>query len=807
MTIDYSHPFTPYKIQEDLMDAIYDTIENNYKIGIFESPTGTGKTLSIICSSMTWLRNYKRKHKYDEVKQDDSDEDEPQWVKNDYTSNILERSKSRIKDYEKYLDTLENELEQNVQTTHKLNAKSKRPKIKSEYNDEDFLPKNYQESEDIQDENSRIQNEINSLLGKINSDDVAVETEECPIRIFFTSRTHSQLNQFSHQLRLTKFHSSFDDVTERTKYLPFGSRKQLCINPKVRNVSKNDSNINDACIDLQGSKEGCEYLPKDYSNSSLMTRLSDLSLTKIHDIEELGDLGQQTKVCPYYSIRKGIEKTEIISLPYQMILQESTRLILNLDITDSIVIIDEAHNVLDVINALHSVSISRAEIELIIKSLKTYLGKFIKRLNSGNRINLMKLIKLCQLLTSFINEKEENVKSGEQIELDALFQGTNADLVNIHKLEAFLNETKIAYKIESYFEKTTEVETSSSNPLLFKIVKFLKCLTNPSKEGRLFWDKGPNGVVSMNYMLLDPSEVFRGIVTKARCVLLCGGTMEPMSDYVNYLFPYVAQSEIKKFSCGHIISKENLKVFPITSYRGLQFDFLFERRLNVNMLENLGEVVLKLCKSIPYGVVAFFPSYKYLDFVIKAWKDSTTKIYERLSNIKTVFQEPKETTSVEGVISEYSGLIHNREGALLLSVVGGKMSEGINFSDDLARGVIMIGLPYPNAYSGEIIAKRNFIESHTLAQGGSRSEATEASRNFYENICMRAVNQSIGRSIRHINDYSSIYLIDYRFEKVQIQNKLSGWVKERIETQHKDVDTLVQQIEEYFNSKLVGKQV
>ena len=36
---NYNHPYTPYDIQIQLMDAIYNTIENGYKIGLFESPT------------------------------------------------------------------------------------------------------------------------------------------------------------------------------------------------------------------------------------------------------------------------------------------------------------------------------------------------------------------------------------------------------------------------------------------------------------------------------------------------------------------------------------------------------------------------------------------------------------------------------------------------------------------------------------------------------------------------------------------------------------------------------------------------
>lgn len=45
---------------------------------------------------------------------------------------------------------------------------------------------------------------------------------------------------------------------------------------------------------------------------------------------------------------------------------------------------------------------------------------------------------------------------------------------------------------------------------------------------------------------------------------------------------------------------------------------------------------------------------------------------------------------------------------------------------------------------------------------------------------MRAVNQCIGRVIRHKNDYGLLFLVDRRFSDKDIKEKLSGWLKERI---------------------------
>ncbi|RLO06450.1 hypothetical protein DYB28_002580 [Aphanomyces astaci] len=83
----FSFPFPPYSIQEDLMKQIYDTISQS-KIGIFESPTGTGKSLSLICGVLTWLRDHTDANgvllpdKADEVATTDSASIEPSWMRN-----------------------------------------------------------------------------------------------------------------------------------------------------------------------------------------------------------------------------------------------------------------------------------------------------------------------------------------------------------------------------------------------------------------------------------------------------------------------------------------------------------------------------------------------------------------------------------------------------------------------------------------------------------------------------------------------------------------------------------------------------
>ena len=59
---EFQFPFEPYDIQKDFMTELFNCLQAG-KLGIFESPTGTGKSLSLICGSLTWFLESEKANK------------------------------------------------------------------------------------------------------------------------------------------------------------------------------------------------------------------------------------------------------------------------------------------------------------------------------------------------------------------------------------------------------------------------------------------------------------------------------------------------------------------------------------------------------------------------------------------------------------------------------------------------------------------------------------------------------------------------------------------------------------------------
>lgn len=408
------------------------------------------------------------------------------------------------------------------------------------------------------------------------------------------------------------------------------------------------------------------------------------------------------------------------------------------------------------------------------------------------------------------------------------------DQINIYELIQYIQESKLAYKIESYVAHVENEDESkkpglskASSPVLHALVSFLVALTNLSSEGRIFYQKirGPNTTdVKLTYLLLSPTHAFSSIVSSARAVVLAGGTMSPFQDYKDQLFPTLDAAKVTSLSCGHVIPPENLCVWTLASSHpeSPPFEFSFKQRGNRDMMAQLGLAILNVCNIVPDGVVVFFPSYGYLDEMVGVWQQrqdgSSQTTWDRLQARKSIFRDGKSESS-DDVLRDYSEAIlgtrpagDRRTGALLLSVVGGKMSEGINFSDRLGRCVIVVGLPYPNIASPDWKAKLEYIESATearLVSGGqskvdATAQAKQAARDFYENACMRAVNQSIGRAIRHRGDYAAIILVDRRYGTDRIRSKLPGWIRDGLQqdSHEKGIGALMGALGSFFRKKL-----
>jgi chromosome transmission fidelity protein 1 len=281
-----------------------------------------------------------------------------------------------------------------------------------------------------------------------------------------------------------------------------------------------------------------------------------------------------------------------------------------------------------------------------------------------------------------------------------------------------------------------------------------------------------------------------------------------MDDYVRHLLPYIDTNRLKLWSCGHIIPPNNLIVWPVgNGPKGMEFDFTFKNRNSPSMIKALGNTVLELSRTIPDGMVVFFPSYAYLDQVISQWQkpepSTSGTMWDRLSLKKPLYRESKDAAGVGDVLQEYTKTIDTGKGGILLSVIGGKISEGINFSDRLGRCVVVVGLPFPNIQSAQWRAKLEYIEKRTMDRGGSRDEGKAMGRQFYENACMRAVNQSIGRAIRHRNDYASIILLDRRYRTPRIVDKLPTWIKQGIMEQQgrAEFKDVIDSLESFFKNK------
>ncbi len=147
--------------------------------------------------------------------------------------------------------------------------------------------------------------------------------------------------------------------------------------------------INDRCAELQQNKGGkkCDYVPREELLSQTH-QFRDTALATLPDIEDLHQLGKSLAVCPYYASRAALPGAEIITLPYPLLLQKSARDALGIKLEGNVVIIDEAHNIMDAVANVHAAELKLSDLRKGRGMLGVYVKRFGKKLKGENRVNV-----------------------------------------------------------------------------------------------------------------------------------------------------------------------------------------------------------------------------------------------------------------------------------------------------------------------------------------------------------------------------------------------------------------------------------
>ncbi|KAJ2658682.1 ATP-dependent DNA helicase chl1 [Coemansia sp. RSA 1200] len=903
---DFSFPITPYDIQLQFMRRLFETIEDR-QFAIFESPTGTGKSLSIICGALTWLiRDAERpkaiagndddtgsksrdhrsmagepdwvvafENKRAAEEEDDGSGDAErlamekyhQWVVRTRRREAGERKAGRTRSYRSggvpSMETSAKITTTNMAMASKRSADTATAGSNGTANNSDsddcLVDAYYSDtgtskgahSEHAEDGPVKYSEDVRKLLERRTTNrpyydsDSQDESETNPnappeepsvTKVFYASRTHSQLQQFVREIKRTQFASG----DNRIKCVTLGSRMQLCTNDRVRQQSGSSVySLNERCAEMQqgsGRAKRCSFLP---AQRTPMLDFKDSVGRRIMDIEELAGEGRRLSVCSYYGARESVRSAHVVALPYNMLLSKSARESMGLSLKGNVVIVDEAHNLVDTILAIHSVSLDWTTVKALLELLQKYFARYWRRLKGSNTVYIRQAIALLKAFDKFMKQCSDQATNAV-ISVGEFLERARADHINMYKIDRYLRVSRLGRKLNMFAEPDKGIENgdlgSSSQrsakrgrlatktgggkagPLVSEepsrapspatavaaFESFIERIGNPSRAGaRLVVNANGKKEVGLKYLLLDPSESFSEICKDARAVVLAGGTMKPANDAIEQLLPKQSAAHAEHpercrmldpanariFAWSHVVAPSHVCAQVVSAGpTGAQLKFALQDQSDGAKLREAGGALAALCNVVPGGVVVFFPSYSLLRKMHAEW--SAAGIVGRIARKKPVFAEVSSQPGQpqkHDVLGEYTKQVKapGSTGAVLLSVVGGKLSEGINFSDELGRAVVMVGVPYPNLASPELVERLEYYESQGSSYASRHGDGSTSSgasrmgvrgRELYESLCMRAVNQSIGRAIRHRGDYAAIVFLDCRYAEPQIASKLPGWI-------------------------------
>jgi DNA excision repair protein ERCC-2 len=271
---------------------------------------------------------------------------------------------------------------------------------------------------------------------------------------------------------------------------------------------------------------------------------------------------------------------------------------------------------------------------------------------------------------------------------------------------------------------------------------------------------------------LDASIAIKPVFEKYQSVVLTSGTLSPIDMYPRMLsFTPVIRVQLQ-------MSIERPCILPMVVSRGSDQTILttkFEQRDDIGVLRSYGNLLTSLCSTVPDGVVAFFPSYSYMEMIISAWH--AMGVLRQVETTKLLFIETKDIVESTLALTNFKKACDCGRGAVFFSIARGKVAEGIDFDRHYGRLVILFGIPFQYTLSVVLRARLAFL----------RDTLHIKESDFLTFDAMRQAAQCVGRIIRSKKDYGVIVFADKRYGSADKRSKLPQWVLQFLPDSHLSV--------------------
>jgi len=524
-------------------------------------------------------------------------------------------------------------------------------------------------------------------------------------------------------------------------------------------------------VDIQTGRCLCEQGSSESARARLKEDVRNYILQSPRHVFETVEKSKTFGVCAWQTCRSAVKDCDILVCDYNHVFAEQVREnslpSMGISLQNSIIIVDEAHNLPDRIR----MSMERVITPIIVRNAAMELEEFMGSVEniamrnsvSSNPTQLLddinwafEVIKLFRFkMANYFRNLHEKINEDEEllINIDDFarlihsacddYEGISGQM-KLDSSEDFTAKTPTQNRLERLVQTLSQVsveveeDEDSSEPDAHRIAYIIESIIrfgNTSALCMVFSPKGKEGKITTH--LLDPGVLSGPLFARTAGSILMSGTLYPPAMYADILA--LPKNLTTKTSYVSPFAGERR---PVLIARDVTTKYT-ER--SENMWNKMRTHIQALIDGSEGHVAVFSPSYRLMEEILgEVFFQGVTKVVESRDWSKD---------DIDRVVSKLKNERKNGNRVLLCGVFGARLSEGIDYDDGVLGSVVCIGIPNPppSVLSNSL---KEYISDKFGRQNAWRYTVTQPAIN--------SILQAMGRPIRSIEDRALILLLDNR---------------------------------------------